>query len=172
MSYQMSFHTTEAGWPKASGCFPPTIDLYGSLYNLIRSFPQPIQIGWREESMMRTHVLRLCSQFFGLPRDVFSQSKLRIRSPISPPPNKNTGTLRFVAKFIYKKIRIKDKKFIEAVPFFLAHPCRMNKKGFFLSVNCINSSVSFQLSFINNLNNEPANFKKVRRTNRLVGIIC
>src|SRR6185437_10572221 len=51
--------------------------------------PQPIQIGWRDVSMMRTQVLRLCGQCSGEPRGVDAQSNVRIRSPISPPPAKS-----------------------------------------------------------------------------------
>src|SRR6185437_2364803 len=51
--------------------------------------PQPIQIGWRDVSMILTHVLRLCGHWSGQPSGVDAQSNVRIRSPISPPPAKS-----------------------------------------------------------------------------------
>src|SRR6187401_12102 len=48
-------------------------------------------MGWREVSMMRTHVFKLCGQFSGEPNEVFSQSNARISSPILPPPSRKAA---------------------------------------------------------------------------------
>jgi hypothetical protein len=53
--------------------------------------PLPIQIGWREVSMMRIAVFRLCGHCSGLPSEEAPQSAARIKAPISPPPARKWG---------------------------------------------------------------------------------
>src|SRR4051794_27172076 len=43
--------------------------------------------------MIPTAVLRLCGHASGAPNGVLSQSKARMRSPNSPPPDRNGGQL-------------------------------------------------------------------------------
>ncbi|MEQ1504799.1 MAG: hypothetical protein ABMB14_21360, partial [Myxococcota bacterium] len=81
---QISRHTTDAGWPSAVGCFPPTIATYASLYRLTSCGPHHTNIGWREVSRIRTAVCRLRGQPSGGPSGLPVQSNARIRAPISP----------------------------------------------------------------------------------------
>ncbi|ABG59346.1 hypothetical protein CHU_2083 [Cytophaga hutchinsonii ATCC 33406] len=50
-----------------------------------------------ECSIMLTDVNKLCGQVLIGPRDVAAQSKERIRSPISPPPDKKFNTVECVS---------------------------------------------------------------------------
>jgi hypothetical protein len=55
--------------------------------------PHHTNMGWAEVRIIRTQVFKLWSQFSGSPSGVVDQSKLRMRSPISPPPDRKSNCL-------------------------------------------------------------------------------
>src|SRR5262247_1876778 len=59
--------------------------------------PQPSQKGWREVSIIRTAVFRLCGHNSIGPRGVRDQSISRINLPISPPPLSQSGRAGAIA---------------------------------------------------------------------------
>src|SRR5690349_19904418 len=66
---------------------------------LMREGPHQTNIGWAEVRIMRTHVLKPWSQLSGSPSGVVVQSNLRMRSPISPPPDKKFKGFDMVIMF-------------------------------------------------------------------------
>ena len=62
MSGQISAQTLFAGEPRAQLCLIPSVAAYASLQKKVSSGPQAIHIAYRELSMMRTAVIKLCGQ--------------------------------------------------------------------------------------------------------------
>src|SRR5262245_66690547 len=66
--------------------------------------PQPSQKGWREVSIIRTAVFKLCGHDSTGPSGVSDQSISRINLPISPPPVSQSARAGAVAFSLPKSI--------------------------------------------------------------------
>src|SRR6188768_1455573 len=83
-------------------------------------------MGWREVSMMRTAVLRLCGHDSGEPSGVDVQSNARIIAPSSPPPARNALSLTPMTALIPLSLQAAVTKVVDTT---FTEACRIPGEG-------------------------------------------